>query len=38
LVPHRGPERKLGALKGEIWIAPDFDETAPEVIEDFEGR
>ena len=38
LVPHRGPERKLGALKGKIRIAPDFDETPLEVIEDFEGR
>ena len=38
LVPHRGPERKLGALKGKIRIAPDFDETPTEVIEDFEGR
>jgi antitoxin (DNA-binding transcriptional repressor) of toxin-antitoxin stability system len=38
LVPHRGPERKLGALKGNISIGQDFDETPPEVIEDFEGR
>ena len=37
LVPHRGPERKLGALKGKLWIAPDFDETPPELIQDFEG-
>ena len=37
LVPHRGPERKLGALKGNLWIAPDFDETPPEAIRDFEG-
>ena len=32
-----GPERKLGALKGNLWIAPDFDETPPEAIRDFEG-
>ena len=38
LVPHRGEERKLGALKGKIRIGPDFDETPPEVIEAFEGR
>ena len=38
LVPDRGPERKLGALKGKIWIAPDFDETPPDLIQDFEGR
>ena len=37
LVPHRGSERRLGALKGKIWIAPDFDETSPELIQDFEG-
>ena len=37
LVPHRGSERKLGALKGKIWIAPDFDETPEEIIEAFEG-
>ncbi len=38
LVPHRGRRepRKLGALKGKIWIAPDFDETSPETIEAFE--
>ena len=38
LVPHREPERKLGALKGKIRIAPDFDETPQEVIDAFEGR
>ena len=38
LVPHRGAERKLGALKGKIRIAPDFDETPPEVIDAFECR
>ena len=37
LVPHRGFERKLGALKGKIWIAPDFDDTPEEIIEAFEG-
>ena len=37
LAPYRkrktGP--KLGALKGQIWIAPDFDETPPEVVQAF---
>ena len=37
LVPHRGSERRRGALKGKIWIAPDFDETPAELIQDFEG-
>jgi antitoxin (DNA-binding transcriptional repressor) of toxin-antitoxin stability system len=40
LIPHRegGTQRKLGLLKGQIWVAPDFDETPPEVIESFEGN
>ena len=40
LVPHREPrgERKLGLQKGQIWIAPDFDETPKEVIDEFEGE
>jgi antitoxin (DNA-binding transcriptional repressor) of toxin-antitoxin stability system len=39
LVPHRGRRqpRKLGSLKGKIWVAPDFDQTPPEVIEAFEN-
>ena len=37
LVPYREwkTKRKLGALKGQIWIAPDFDETPQEVIDSF---
>ena len=37
LVPYRKQKtrRKLGALKGQIWIAPDFDETPQEVIDSF---
>ncbi len=37
LEPYRKPttKRKLGALKGQIWIAPDFDETPQEVIDAF---
>ena len=37
LVPYREREtrRKLGALKGQIWMAPDFDETPQEIIDSF---
>ena len=37
LVPYREskPRRKLGALEGRIWMAPDFDDTPPDVIEAF---
>ena len=37
LVPYREEKtkRKLGVLKGQIWIAPDFDETPQEVIDAF---
>ena len=28
-------KRKLGVLKGQIRIAPDFDETSQEVIDSF---
>ena len=39
LVPHQPrTQRKVGLLKGLIWIAPDFDQTPLEVIEAFEGR
>ncbi len=40
LVPYRRPNqpRRLGDLKGQIWIAPDFDETPEEVIKAFEGE
>ena len=41
LVPHqeekRREPRKPGALKGQIWMAPDFDETPQEVIDLFEN-
>lgn len=39
LMPYRGrgTQRKLGLLKGQIWVSPDFDETPSEVIEAFEG-
>ena len=38
LVPHKEREpRKPGALKGQIWMAPDFDETPQDVIDLFEN-
>lgn len=36
LVPYRFPKRKIappGAMKGEIWIADDFDEPLDPVVE-----
>ena len=40
LTPYRESRRmrKPGVLKGQIWVAPDFDETPIEVIEAFEGK
>ena len=37
LVPYRERKarRRLGGLKGRIWMSPDFDETPPDVIEAF---
>ena len=37
LVPYRKrlTRRELGALRGQIRIAPDFDETPPDVIDAF---
>ena len=37
LQPYREPkpDRKPGALKGRIWIAPDVDATASDIIDDF---
>jgi prevent-host-death family protein len=29
--------RSPGSLKGKIWIAPDFDDTTPEILEMFYG-
>ncbi|MCC7050136.1 MAG: type II toxin-antitoxin system Phd/YefM family antitoxin [Alphaproteobacteria bacterium] len=31
-------KRPLGLFKGQIWVAPDFDETPEELIAAFEGR
>ncbi len=35
LVPYREERkpRRLGSMKGKIWVAPDFDETLPEFDE-----
>ena len=40
LSPYRAPtgKRKFGQWKGKVWIAPDFDETDPDIIEAFEGK
>ena len=40
LSPYRSPtgKRKFGQWKGKVWIAPDFDETDPDIIEAFEGK
>jgi prevent-host-death family protein len=39
LVPlQRQPVKRVpGAWKGQVWIAPDFDETDPEIIDLFEN-
>ena len=36
--PEKRERRPLGLLKGQIWMAPDFDETDEEIIEAFEGK
>lgn len=38
LVPYvaQQPDRELGAWRGKVWIAPDFDETDEEVVRLFE--
>ena len=39
LVPlQRQPVKRVpGSLRGKIWMAPDFDETDPEIIEAMNG-
>ena len=37
LVKYEQPPRRLGLLKGRIWIADDFDEPDEELIALFEG-
>ena len=36
--PARPGRRTIGQWKGKVWIAPDFDETSPDLIAAFEGR
>ncbi|MCY4047945.1 MAG: hypothetical protein OXF42_07575 [Candidatus Dadabacteria bacterium] len=31
-------DRKIGSLKGKIWISPDFDDPCPEIEEMFYGK
>ena len=40
LLPYRGiaRPRRPGDLEGQIWMAPDFDETPQDVIDTFEGK
>ena len=37
LVPYRGPAapRKPGAMAGQIWISPDFDDLPEDIAEAF---
>ena len=35
--PEAKKQRQFGRLKGQIWIAPDFDETPQEIIDLFEN-
>lgn len=35
LSPVRREKRQLGAARGQIWIADDFDETPEDIIDDF---
>lgn len=39
LVPYEesAEPRKLGAWKGRVWMADDFDELPPELLAAFEG-
>lgn len=36
--PVQKAPRQLGLLKGQIWMAPDFDETPEDIIDAMEGR
>jgi prevent-host-death family protein len=37
-VPKKAEPRVPGRMKGQIWIAPDFDEMSEEELKDWEGR
>lgn len=36
--PEKRVKRKPGGWEGKVWIAPDFDETTPEILEMFYGN
>lgn len=40
LVPYKAAkgQRVLGGYEGQIWMAPDFNETSPDIIAAFEGE
>ena len=40
LVPYRAVRepRRPGQWRGQVWLADDFDETPPEVIDAFHGE
>ena len=35
--PEKSPHRQPGALRGKIWIAPDFDALPPDLLSAMEG-
>ena len=37
-VPKLPKQRIPGRLKGQVWMAPDFDEMSEEELRDWEGR
>lgn len=37
-VPKQREPRVPGRMKGQIWIAPDFDQMSEEELKDWEGR
>ena len=37
-VPKQREPRVPGRMKGQIWIAPDFDQMSQEELKDWEGR
>ena len=37
-VPKQREPRVPGRMKGQIWIAPDFDQMSEEELNDWEGR
>jgi prevent-host-death family protein len=36
--PQQLPPRRPGMWKGQVWMAPDFDETPEDIIRAFEGE